>query len=162
MCLLHLLSSTLPYSLPPRKPLLALSYPICSVVIISRLSRSPTETSSRIHKFLGRIRGILQQRIPEIFSPKIFQKFVPRILFSRLLSFSTTPSYFFFFFSAIPPRPSRSFAERNTDEGTREREKFARSTNATRRSHNFRDRQHFVGIIKSLQTRSPSVSHDLP
>lgn len=78
----HLLSSTLPY---PLFPLPAPSYPICSAVIISRLSRSPTETSSRIHKFLRRIRGILQQRIPEILSPKIFQKFVPPVPFPPLL-----------------------------------------------------------------------------
>lgn len=44
---------------------------------ISRPSRSATETSSRIHKFPPRIRGTLRHGIPEIFSPKIFQKFVP-------------------------------------------------------------------------------------
>lgn len=56
-----------------------LSHPLLrfAVVIISLAPlRSATETSSRIHKFPARIRGTLHRRIPEIFLPKISQKFV--------------------------------------------------------------------------------------
>lgn len=109
---------------PPRLvPLPAISLPIYFVVIISRLSRSPTETSSRIHKFLGRIRGILQQQIPEIFSPKIFQIFVPYV---RLLFSFTTSSRFFYsllpflFFLISPPAHSRSLAEHIFKDGRNE------------------------------------------
>lgn len=75
----------------------ASSLPIYSVVIISRLSRNPTETSSGIHKFLGRIRGILQQQIPEISSKNISEIHPTWPLSSfrnRLLVFQLVVHYF--------------------------------------------------------------------